>query len=105
MSMAAIAIAIELEANYQIWRMQHARYLLLSRRVWLDEAAASEVRELEPHSRHAEVCSDRDYTAESLLKVQVEMVVADDIAAHAVETISRAAGQSGPLTAKSLPCQ
>jgi len=48
------AIAIELEASYQSWRVQHERYLLLSRRVWLNDAARK-VREFEPHSRHFEV--------------------------------------------------
>jgi hypothetical protein len=31
-----VATAIELEASYQIWRTQHEKYLLLSRRIWLD---------------------------------------------------------------------
>jgi hypothetical protein len=90
-TMDALAIAIELEASYQIWRAQHERYLLLSRRLWLNDAAASEVREFRPHSGRAEVYGDRDHASDSLPMVKGEPVVADDIATHAVETISRAA--------------
>jgi hypothetical protein len=64
-----VATAIELEASYQSWRAQHERYLLLSRRVWLNDAARK-VREFEPHSQHFDY-GDHDPAADSYPGVKV----------------------------------
>ena len=64
MTAEAVSIAIELETSYQIWRVQHERYLLLSRRAWLNNAAASEMREHGQQRGHADVNGDRDYAGQ-----------------------------------------
>jgi hypothetical protein len=104
--MDAVAIAIELEASYQIWRAQHERYLLLSRRVWLNDAAVSEVQAVGLNSGQAEVDAACDPAADSLPNDKMKIAVTDDVAVHEVEMISREARPAWPgVTAKSLSCR
>jgi hypothetical protein len=59
--MNPVAIAIELEASYQMWRSQHKRYLLLSRRAWLNDAAVAEGRNVEDNGGPGEVRPGGDF--------------------------------------------
>jgi hypothetical protein len=85
----AVGTAIELEASYQLWRAQHERYLLLSRRAWLDGNALKESREVGPQSAPAELHHHRHHhsTADYLTKVKAEFALLGEVAAHAVEII------------------
>jgi hypothetical protein len=64
MALHAVGTAIELEASYQLWRAQHERYLLLSRRAWLDGGALKEGRKVEPQSAPAELHRHRHFPAD-----------------------------------------
>jgi hypothetical protein len=88
MALHAVGTAIELEASYQLWRAQHERYLLLSRRAWLDGGALKEGRKVEPQSAPAELHGHRHSLADYLAKLKAKFAVLGDVAAHAVEIIA-----------------
>lgn len=100
--MDAVAIAIKLEASYQIWRAQHERYLLLSRRLWLNGAPLKEVREVGPQSGHGELYRGRDYAADCPAKLKMRFVVADDVARMRSRPSCVPPGRYASAAAKSL---
>jgi hypothetical protein len=87
MALHAVGTAIELEASYQLWRAQHERYLLLSRRAWLDGGALKEGRKIEPQSAPAELHRHRHFPADYLAKLKAKFTLLGDVAAHAVKII------------------
>jgi hypothetical protein len=95
MALHAVGGAIELEASYQLWRAQHERYLLLSRRAWLNGGALKGGRKVEPQCSPADFHRHRHSPADYLAKLKAKFTLLGDIATHAVEII-------GVLTASRL---
>jgi hypothetical protein len=76
-----VATAIELEASYQMWRAQHERYWLLSRRAWLDSYTLQGFLNIEPQRDPAELQLDRQ-CQNRLASVGAGFASASDVAAR-----------------------
>jgi nitrogen regulatory protein P-II 1 len=79
----------KIEAIIQPFKLDEVKQALIG--IGIDGMTISEVRGHGRQKGHKEVYRGQEYTVDLLPKVRIEMVIADDLADKAVETLAAAA--------------